>query len=98
MTLRQAQDLVQRARAMAQGEARAGIGRQRRDLFEDLADEIERLRDECGICKNAYRGAVEHRLVMETEIERLRKRVFSAEATFRALQDANDEEDREVSR
>ena len=37
-------DIVERLRAMAQGEARAGIGRTRHDLFEEAADEIERLR------------------------------------------------------
>jgi hypothetical protein len=39
-------DLVQRLLAMSQGEARSGIGRERRDLFEEAAVEIERLRKE----------------------------------------------------
>jgi hypothetical protein len=37
-------DIVERARWMANSEARAGIGKVRGDLFRELADEIERLR------------------------------------------------------
>ena len=37
-------DAVERARWMANAEARAGIGKVRRELFNELADEIERLR------------------------------------------------------
>jgi hypothetical protein len=44
-------DIVERLRAMAQGEARSGIGRQRRDLFAEAADEIERLREELSIAR-----------------------------------------------
>lgn len=36
-------ELTDRLRAMAQGEARSGIGRVRWALFRDAADEIERL-------------------------------------------------------
>jgi hypothetical protein len=38
--------IVERLRAMAQGEARSGIGRRRWVLFREAADEIERLRTE----------------------------------------------------
>ena len=37
-------DIVERLRAFANGEARSGIGRQRWVLFREAADEIERLR------------------------------------------------------
>ena len=37
-------DIVERARWMANGEAKAGIGKVRGALFRELADEIERLR------------------------------------------------------
>ncbi|MET0651058.1 MAG: hypothetical protein ABWY63_00975 [Hyphomicrobiaceae bacterium] len=58
---------MERARAMAQGEARAGIGKVRRALFEELADEIERLR-------NSFEPGVASDIISRQshEIERLR--------------------------
>jgi regulator of replication initiation timing len=80
-------DLVQRARAMAQSEARAGIGKIRRDLFEELADEIKRLqakvddlRMECGnlATVETVREVNAENRELKTEIERLREALEAA--------------------
>ena len=73
-------DLVKRARAMAQGEARAGIGKVRRALFEALADEIERLREQHDLALRVHDA-------MAAKIERLRGLLSLATAE---LKDANE--------
>ena len=74
--------IVQLLRAMAQGEARSGVGRQRGALFRDAADEIERL-------EKALQATTDERQELQDEVVRRDEYEEQADAEIERLRAGN---------
>ena len=92
-------DIVERARWMANGEAKAGIGKVRGALFTELADEIEQLREQHAVFVEEIEKLRHPKIIVgsrklweamgeivsEAEIERLTEELIANDAADRLI-------------